>query len=354
MHRRDFLYALGGSTAGVFLLPELSHVTVFAAGKQRGLRICVDKQADPVIQKAASSLAESAASHPLLKIMTDSGSPATSDTRSLIGSTNDLAYNHLILVGLPSDPLIAAAWQREARAGKDSLFIFGFGHLAGDIGYIESDRNPFLHAAVIPTAPFETEVVTLTGTTPAGVALAVKAFREKSLVNGVVGGAGWSRPAPSLLDRDPLSIAFDVPALAPPKIGDYTRIALTQASEDEYRGVLADTGIAPRLIWRAKYFKDGGWNSPGQAAAFDNYSAGLHRRAYGNTLWLAAFASSTEAGAAAPKVAEAAQLKSDGDRWTGAQPLYANNSYPGEKGSPGKLTLWQQKEWLLMSTIPQS
>jgi len=53
----------------------------------------------------------------------------------------------------------------------------------------------------------------------------------------------------TLLDHDPLSPDFsvDLPVKADKKIG------LTQAGEDEYRGVLADTGLMPAAIWRLKY-----------------------------------------------------------------------------------------------------
>ena len=33
------------------------------------------------------------------------------------------------------------------------LYVFGFGHLKGDIGLIESDRNPFLHSQHVRRAP---------------------------------------------------------------------------------------------------------------------------------------------------------------------------------------------------------
>ncbi len=356
MRRRDFLYGLSGGVAGVLVGPELPHfMTVLAAEKQRGLRICVDKNASPAIQRAAHSIAAAADHHPLLKTMAESGSPAIADSRTILsGSATDLAYNHLILVGLPDDALITAAWQREALPNQNGIYIFGFGHLRGDIGYLESDRNPFLHAAIIPSAPFETEVITLTGTTPAGVELAVQSFLEKELVNGVVARSGWSRPSLSLLDRDPLPDTFAMPALAAPRIGDYRCIALMQASEDEYRGVLADTELEPREIWRAKYYKEGGWDGVGAAAAFNNYAAGLHRRSYGNTLWLAAFQNSGQASTAAPKIAVSAGLTKSGNQWAGVQPPYATGSYPGEKSSSGILTLWQQNEWLLMSTFQMS
>jgi hypothetical protein len=258
----------------------------------------------------------------------------------------------LILVGLPEDPMIQAAWQREAAVEPGGLFIFGYGHLRGDLGYVESDRNPFLHGSAIASAPFETEVVTVTGSTVAGVELAVRAFLDRGLINGVVAAAGWSRGNRTLLDRDPLPPDFHPPEWLPSTAGGFTRIGLTWATEDEYRGVLADTGTEPVEIWRAKYFRPGVWDGAGAISAMDNYAAGLHRRAYGNTIWLARFSSSTEAQAAAPKIATAAKLAAQGTQWIGVQPPYANGTVPGEQPSSGSLKLWQRAEWLIMSTLP--
>ncbi|MDQ2732691.1 MAG: hypothetical protein M3Y56_13615 [Armatimonadota bacterium] len=327
------------------------HAAAPAVPAHPTLLIGVAADAPAVIQAAAQRVLQAAGAHPLLSVMAG-GSPVTALTPSaalLAAPASERAYHHLVLIGLPTDPLITAAWQREARVEGAGFYIFGFGHLQGDLGYIESDRNPFLHGAAIATAPFETEVVTLTGSTPAGVALAVDAFLKQGLVNGVVAAPGWTRPHPNLLQRDPLSPDFSLPTWLPDRAGAMTRIGVTQAAEDEYRGVLADTGVEPRQLWRAKYYRAGVWDGAGAAAAFDDYSNGLHRRAYGNTLWLALFASPQEAAAAAPKIARAAHLHRDGARWTGAQPPYSF-----DKASAGPLTLWQHDDWIVMSTLPPS
>jgi hypothetical protein len=185
---------------------------------------------------------------------------------------------------MPDDPLIQAAWQREARIIPGGFYIFGFGHLRGDVGYLESDHNPFLHGAAIVKAPFETQVITLTGSTPAGVELAVRAFLRQGLVNGVVAAPGFQRPDKALLDRDPLPPDFKLPVWTPLHVGDLPQIGLIQASEDEYRGVLEDTGVVPQVIWRWKYHRRGSWDGAGAERAYDHYAAGLHRRAYGDTL----------------------------------------------------------------------
>ena len=262
-----------------------------AAQPKRGLLICASDSAPAAVRTAATSLLEAVPHHALLSVFAKDHAPATlcSSEQLLSGPAERRAYNHLVLVGLPTDPLVAAATQHEAKPEPGGFYVFGFGHFTGDIGYIESDRNPFLHGAAIAKAPFETELVTITGSTPVGVQLAAEAFLKHNLVNGVVAAQGWKRPVPNLLDHDPLAPAFHPPGMLQPQIGNYRLIGLTQAAEDEYRGVLADTGVSPQEIWRAKYYREGVWDGEGEAHAIDQYLYGLHRRAYGKTIWLARF-----------------------------------------------------------------
>ena len=349
MKRRDFLYSV--TSTGILSAVGLPKFAMAAGPSSHGLYVTVDDNAPAPIREAARAIA-AARNHPLLDVLRGSEPCSVVSSRHLLsGPLADRAYNHLVLVGLPGDPLIVTAWQREARQTPQGFYIFGFGTLRGDIGYIESDRNLFLHSSAIATAPFETEIVTITGTSTAGVELACEAFLSQHLMNGVVSGAGWSRPVPGLLDRDPLTPGFALPAQAPAELNQYVRLGFTQASEDEYRGVLSDTGLMPKLIWRAKYYVPGVWDHPGALAAFDAYSFGLHRRAYGNTRWIAEFNSVEDALAAAPKIAAAAQLEHSGNRWIGLQPYYANESTPGSENR-GPLVLWQEGPVVLMSTVP--
>ena len=316
----------------------------------RSLKVCVAADAPAEVRGAAEAVLVAAKTHPLLQVLAGERVPEMlTDSRTMsAGPPEGRAFDHLVLVGLSTDPLIQAAWQREARIGKDSsIYIGGFGHLRGDIGYIESDRNPFLHSRFIARAPFETEIVTITGSNAAGVAIAAEAFLERSLINGIVAGSGWTRPEPNLLQRDPLPAGFTFPDVLPIPVDEWTRIGITQASEAEYRGVLADTGLEPREIWRAKYFRTGAWDGVGATAALANYSAGLHHRATGNAIWAARFASESEAQTAASKIADTAKLKRDVAGWKGEQPPHS-----WEKESPGPLTLWQRGEWVFMSTLP--
>jgi hypothetical protein len=349
MKRRDFLYSV--TSTGILSAVGLPKLAMAAGSSSHGLYVAVDDNAPAPIREAAHSIAD-AGNHPLLDVLKGKEQcTVVSSLHLLSGPLGDRAYNHLVLVGLPDDPMIGTAWQREARQAPEGFYIFGFGTLRGDIGYIESDRNLFLHSPAIATAPFETEIVTITGTSNAGVKLACDAFLSQHLVNGVVAGAGWSRPVPGLLDRDPLTPGFALPAQAPAELNQYTRLGFTQASEDEYRGVLADTGLMPKLIWRAKYYVAGVWDHPGALAAFDAYSFGLHRRAYGNTRWIAEFDSVEDALAAVPKIAAAAQLERSSNRWIGLEPYYANENTPGSENR-GPLALWQEGASVLMSTVP--
>lgn len=352
MRRRDFLAGSGGSLLYALHPSRLLAFSPTSPPLKRGLRFALDSRCNAGIRSAVQQLAASAATHPLLSVMAGGERPALVEASQLLAHPDELAYNHIILIGRPDNPLLVAASQREARFSSEDMYVFGFGAFRGDCGYIESDRNPFLHAARISSAPYETELIAITGTSEQGILLALDAFRQHSLVNGIVAKEGWQRTEATLLDRDPLPPNFISPTLVLPQLLDYTRIGITQASEDEYRGVLADTGITPQLIWRAKYYRSGAWDEAGASAAFDAYSNGLHRRAYGSTLWLAQFTDSSQAVVAAPKIAAAAGLSlKQTNLWTGAQPAYANGTYPGEHKSSGPLSLAQHGAWLLMSTL---
>jgi len=322
-----------------------------ANGPERGLKIVVASDAAPAVREAAQEIAAAANTSPLLQVLSNGKQPQTVSSEELAKARpEDRAFTHLILVGLPDDPIIQQTWLRDARAitvdGATGLYVFGFGNLLGDLGYIESDRNPFLHGAAIRQAPYETEFVTISGSTPAGVKLAADAFLKQGLINGVV-SSDWKRGQTTLLDRDPLPPGTGAGDVLPAQVGNWKLIGITQASEDEYRGVLADTGVEPQVIWRGKYYSPGAWDGAGQAHALQDFSAGLHRRAYGNSVWAAQFASESVASDAAAKIAAAAHLKKQGSEWTGKQgPLSS------EKDSAGPLKLQQHGAWLLMSTVP--
>jgi hypothetical protein len=343
--------------ASVAFLLSLAPALSAQATKSRTLKICVAGNADPGIEASAERIRAGISSSPLLTLLAANGVSLEDSGRLASGPIEARAFHHLILVGLPGDPLIQAAWQHEAGVEDGGLYIFGFGHLRGTLGYLESDRNPFLHSQGIAAAPYETEVITITGTSPAGVKLAVDAFLTAGLVNGVVAAPGWSRPSKTILDRDPLTLPLAPVTLAPAAAGDAHRIALTQASENEYRDVLQDTGLTPSAIWRVKYSEPGAWDgaAPLEALAPRQFLAGLHRRAFGNTLWIAQFASPTEASAAAKQIADAAHLQPTGSGWSGPQPFGNTTAEPHAPASaaPPPLTLWTNGSAVLLSTVAQ-
>jgi hypothetical protein len=334
----------------VIIAAMLGRTAVADPTPTRGMVVVVSDAATPEVKAAAQSVLSAAGKSPLLRIMSgEASAKMVSSEAFLNGGIERRAFNHLILVGLPDDPVIKQTWLEEARPITNGLYVFGWGNLTGDIGYLESDRNPFLHSVALKKTPFEAEVVTLTGSTPAGVKLAVDSFLRTGLVNGVVGGSDWKRGEATILDRDPLPRDFSVPDFFPVEENGWTRIGITPASEDEYRGVLADAGVEPIAIWRAKYYHAGVWDGAGADSAVAEYLAGLHRQSYGNTIWAARFSDASQAKDAAGKIAAAAHLRKDKDDegWFGVQPP------PGNDRTSGPLSLWQNNDWVFMSTLPR-
>jgi hypothetical protein len=309
----------------------------------RSLVIAVSKDAPPEIQSAAKAIAAAVKDQPLLKVMAQDHDAKTVDTALLLkGPVQDRAFNHLVIIGLPDDVLVATVWQREAAIEPGGIFVFGFGHFKGDIGYIESDRNPFMHSEAVARAPYETEIVTITGTTAAGVAMAADALLHRNVINGVIAaGNSWSRPSTSLLDRDPISSHVALPDI-PAEIGGSPLIGTIQASGDEFGNALADTGELPTSIWRFKYAVNGAWDGAGSGAAIAEYNAGLHRRAHADMLWVGGFSSPEAAASAAKKIAAATGLSSESNgKWSGN----------GKTGNGEPESLWIQGTSVYMSDL---
>ena len=144
----------------------------------------------------------------------------------------------------------------------------------------------------------------------------------------------------------PSKLTVRNPSTAPARRTDEQTNAVAGARGTDDRGPSARP-----CVWRSSAST---CRAPGsQILSRAAKQAGLHRRAYGNTLWAARFASAGEAGKAAPRIAAAAKLAQHGELWTGAEPPYATGTYPGERRSPGPLVLWQRGAWLLMSTLPE-
>ena len=160
-----------------------------------------------------------------------------------------------------------------------------------------------------------------------------------------MGDRHWQRAKKTPFDHDPIYSDTSLPNGVPLKTeAGAVLIGFSQAGDSEYRGVLADTGVEPANILRFKYYEGGAWDGAGRDKAIDNYLAGLHRRAFGNTLWVAQFSSPSEAAKAAPKIAKAAFLHPSGALWIGKQP-----SISGASGGP--MTLWTEQQWVMISTV---
>jgi len=328
----------------LFSFPALVHADKTVTPSERSLKICVSSDAPQAVKDAANQVLAAVSSQPLLTVLAGATPPsALTDSEALMkGPLAARAYNHVIVVGLPDDPIIQAAWQREALIGKDGIYIFGFGNL-------ESDRNPFLHSIGVKTTPYETEIVSLTGTTPEGVRQAVAAFLAKGLINGVVAGPGWARGAPTLLDHDPLAPDFSPPSV-PLKVGNATCIGVTSANESEYRGLLENAGVKPLQIWRFKYYVPGVWDGAGTWSSIPQFLAGLHRGAFDNTLLAARFSSEAEAASAAERIGTGSNWKKENDGWTGTPAPLPKSCIQGPEARI--VRLWSKDDFVFISTLP--
>jgi hypothetical protein len=354
VNRREFINGAGASLG----LALVSGKVVDAeqggplSEMPRGFVVYIDPRLGTLGRQFREKIQVAAGTSPLLQALLEGRQVLSLDAAGAkTAGLDKLASNHIVCIAQFDDPLLQQLWQREAELKAGSLYAFGFGNFRGSLGYIESDRNPFLHAADIAKAPFECEAITITGTDAPGISIAVDAFLEQGLVNGLVARGGeWNRASATLLDRDPLAPAVTIPDVFPTKLDAQRRIAVTQAGEDEYRGVLADTGVTPLSIWRAKYYQTGAWDHSGELAALHAYSAGLHRRAYGNTVWAAKFASLGAAQSAAPLIAKQAGLVTVGMRWTGNLPQYSSGlAENGDATHPGALELWVDRDHVLIA-----
>jgi len=163
------------------------------------------------LQKSISDFTTHANEVPLLKALIDGKeasdiAPQTSEDLMPDQAYNSAAHNHLVVIGLRSqDPLLIKVWGFDATIDetKKTTYSEGWGYLQGDIGWVESDRNPFLHSHRIKSAPEDTILVKITGTSEAGVIAALKAF-QGGMLNGFVVAGSLTRPKTTLLDLDPL------------------------------------------------------------------------------------------------------------------------------------------------------
>jgi hypothetical protein len=166
---------------------------VHADTTARQILICSSSQASPGIRKMVDEFATQADKVPVLAALISGNeasgiAKATSEDLLAKKAYDTAAHNHLVVIGLRSqDPVLDKTWGYIAGLdeAKKSFYSSGFGYMSGDIGYVESDRNPFLHSRKIKSALEDTVLIKISGTTEAGVAAAIKAF-EGGLLNGFV------------------------------------------------------------------------------------------------------------------------------------------------------------------------
>ena len=296
-------------------------------------------------------------SYPALKalIATQSAGPLirTSSEQLLKDSLkhyNHAALNHLVILGLKSqDPLLTKCWEHYATVDESArtLYAQGWGLFQGDLGYLESDRNPFLHSRNIKIAPFETVLIKLSGTSEAGVLAAVAAARG-GLLNGIVPVGKWQRPEQTLLDLDPVVAA---PALSLAKTlhtpeGSALLAGFSQAPANEYRAILNTTGTEPSGVWRYKYLVPKAFDD----VAIRGWMSGLHRMAFGNAVTVIAFANDKEAAAATLKIGahwKKIALAPGQTAWQGQQPKDELMPEP-----LGTMTTWSHGRYVLLSSLP--
>jgi len=331
-------------TLSAFSVMLLSMASAPAADP--ALKIAVSATAPPMVQQAADRVLQATPQHPLLSILASGGKPTqVEDTQALLsGPLNNRALTNLIVIGLSDDPLVKACSQREARFDQGGVvYVFGFGYFQGDVGLIESERNPFLYSSPVAKAPYSAHVLVLTGSTPAGVALAVDAFLQSEIINGVAVAVAFQRPKRCLVEASPWTPAFlPPPGIAPPS-STWKQIGITLIGGTELSGALEEGGELPVGGVKVKYWRPGAWTGAGSDFSFRHFSTGLHRRSAGNCIAVFQFATPMAAAKAAPGIAQTAKLGAKGpNRWLkeGENPLLGAGTWQQELAVSGSNLLF--------------
>ena len=274
----------------------LSAIGSLRAAPVRGaLRIGCSPDAPAFVKAEVKRIADAADRCAVLKSLRNGGEVRSGEI-SVTEKPEELAYSHLVTVGLPDDPLVKKAQRFIAKFDRGGVYVFGFGAFSGDVGYVESGANPFLHSERIPSVPFETELVTITGTSPAGIRSAVDAFLRDNLVNGVVAAKGaWKRTETTILDREP-AVPGEIPATGFRPPAGWTLLGVSDCPSD-VRLSASDTTreVVERAILE-KFTRPGELDGAGNANAFRHYLNGLDHHAYCNAAMTLFF--KTEAAAA--------------------------------------------------------
>ena len=331
------------------------------AAPPREIFICTSSQVSPDLRKAITDFTAHASEAPLLKALID-GKEATdiveqtSESLLLPRAYDMAAHNHLVVIGLRSqDPLLVKVWGFDATIDETqkSVYSEGWGYLNGDIGWVESDRNPFLHSRRIKSAPEDTVLVKITGTSEAGVIAALRAF-QGGMLNGFVMAGPLSRPKTTLLDLDPLAEAAPGAIPMQVKIGDgmANLAGWNQLPEQEYRAVLESGGTEPKKMWRYKYLPAGML----EQKPIVRWLGGVNRMAFGNAIDIIECSSPEEATAAAQKLSG---IKYKDLAFTsislpgGAQPAWQCPQAPDEvMDSTWNIIVTASGPYLFLSSLP--
>ena len=331
----------------------------------RQIFICTSSLISPALQKSVADFTAQAGQVPLLKALLDEKQADGVVAQSSEALLPDKAYptaahNHLVVIGLRSkDPLLAKVWGFDAAIDETdrSAYSEGYGYLQGDIGWVESDRNPFLHSRRIKSAPEDTILVKITGTSEAGVVAALRAF-QGGMLNGFVVAGPLSRPKTTLLDLDPLPDPAPGTLPAQVKIGDdlAALVGWNQIPEQEYRAVLESAGTEPKKMWRYKYLPPGLLEQSGIV----RWLGGVNRMAYGNAIDIIECNSADEATSAAEKLARMAardktstyafktiSLSGPERAWQSQMPRDEVASDP-----PGEVIVTSSGPYLFLSSLP--
>ena len=292
--------------------------------------VVVGLTAPEVEQKAAEQLA---------KALREAGGPEH-NLRHAGHVNRDLelaATHHLLVVGTGADNRILARVPSHWAMNRDHFYrthkpfapwmpthgyyVAGYGVFPSNeaVGYVECDRNPYWAYATNllmmrrhgpkPKLAYR-QIVRLTGNSPAGVVLAVHAFLNEHLLNGVATANDALPGAMTLWTMDTAHLAL--PGMAPGWIPRETMRAGRRslifagwqlADSMMYAGLREVSGQAAQKIWRAKYLTERGWNYSHHVVINPEFpmsrsplfDASLARRAGGNEFFVAQFASTTQA-----------------------------------------------------------
>lgn len=347
----------------VGLLP-LAAGAVGAQEMQAGgqILVCVAENAPQSLHKAAREMVGKPETVPLLRALLNSGAAtgvqAISSEEVLKNLRDDrnyhrAAFNHLLVIGLPQDdPLLQMCMDHTVRLvqeGKE-FFATGYGEFSGDIGWLECERNPFAFSQRIADAPATTLFISITGTSENGVLAALTHFRS-GLLNAAVAGKNVRRTRESILDGKldapppPLPVLRGCATLP----GGLILAGWTQPGEDEYRALPDYNAPEPERLWRLK------WLAPGALAGVQlwHWNNSPHRKAFGNAVNIAKFASEQAAQEAFGALAGLRQ-KDQESTFAGRPALLIPVAEDMRKGGEkADIVIVRQADMLLFSTLPE-